>query len=91
MVNVEIVYIKLDGSTVHLKLSLESGATIDDALVASNLLNTHPEVKDLPVGIFAKLKTRDTVLKAGDRIEIYRELSLDPKEKRRQRAKTKGR
>ncbi|WP_338034419.1 RnfH family protein [Legionella cardiaca] len=74
---------------MHLKLSLKSGATIADALVESNLLITNPEIKDYSVGIFAKIKSRDTILKSGDRIEIYRPLALDPKEKRRQRAKTK--
>ncbi|KTC77879.1 RnfH family protein [Legionella brunensis] len=88
MVNVEIIYIKSDKATIHLELSLKSDSTIADALAESNLLHTHPEIKNLPVGIFAKQKPLDTVLKPGDRIEIYRPLSLDPKEKRRQRAKS---
>ncbi|MDI9818735.1 MULTISPECIES: RnfH family protein [unclassified Legionella] len=88
MVKVELVYIKEDGSTVHLKLSLKPGSTVAEALKESGLLTAHPEVKTLPVGIFAKQASLDTVLKAGDRIEIYRPLAFDPKEKRRQRAKT---
>ncbi|KTD08026.1 RnfH family protein [Legionella jamestowniensis] len=89
MVKVEIIYIPEEGAMIHLELNLQPGATISDALNQSNLLNTHPEIKNLPVGIFAKQKNLDTVLKPGDRIEIYRPLSFDPKEKRRQRAKTK--
>lgn len=91
MVKVEIIYIPEEGAMIHLELDLQPGSTIGDALNQANLLNTHPEIKNLPVGIFAKQKNLDTVLKPGDRIEIYRPLSFDPKEKRRQRAKTKDR
>ncbi|ASQ47169.1 RnfH family protein [Legionella clemsonensis] len=89
MVKVEIIYIPEEGSTIHLELNLQPGSTIGDALQESNLLTAHPEIKNFPVGIFAQQKTLDTVLKPGDRIEIYRPLSFDPKEKRRLRAKTK--
>lgn len=90
MVRVELVYVASDKSLVHLKLSLGLGATVADALNESGVLITNPEVKGLPVGIFAKQVTLDTLLKSGDRIEIYRPLTLDPKEKRRQRAKIKA-
>jgi putative ubiquitin-RnfH superfamily antitoxin RatB of RatAB toxin-antitoxin module len=38
------------------------------------------------VGIFGKLCDLNQLLKAGDRVEIYRALHNDPKEARRQRA-----
>ena len=38
------------------------------------------------VGIFGKKTTLDHLLKDKDRIEIYRPLTLDPKEMRRRRA-----
>lgn len=91
MVKVELVYVAADREIVHQKLTLEPGATVADALNLSGLLKSNPEVKDLPVGIFAKQVARETLLKSGDRIEIYRPLIIDPKEKRRQRAKTKPR
>ncbi|KTD19142.1 protein yfjF [Legionella lansingensis] len=90
MVKVEIIYIKADGATVQLELSLEPGSTIADALNEAKLFETYPEAKNLPLGIFSKQMPLDTVLKTGDRIEIYRPLLLDPKEKRRQRAKAKS-
>ena len=89
MVKVEIVYVAADKSVIHLKLSLKPGASVSDALNDSGLLTTNPEVQGLPVGIFAKQVSLETVLKPGDRIEIYRALTLDPMEKRRQRAKGK--
>lgn len=89
MVNVEIVYIAADQATIQLKLALQAGATVADALKESGIFETHPEMQTLPIGIFTKRVAMDTVLKPGDRLEIYRHLSLDPKEKRRQRAKAK--
>lgn len=86
MVHVELVYVGLEKHTVHLTLKLKSGSTVIDALNNSGIYSTHPETKDMPIGIYAKLVSLDTVLKEGDRIEIYRPLALDPKEKRRQKA-----
>ena len=90
MVRVELVYVTFDKSLVHLQLSLEVGATVADALKLSGILQSNPEVQGLALGIFSKQVTMDTLLKSGDRIEIYRPLTLDPKEKRRQRAKKKS-
>jgi putative ubiquitin-RnfH superfamily antitoxin RatB of RatAB toxin-antitoxin module len=42
------------------------------------------------VGIYAKKKTLDTVLRERDRIEIYRPLVADPKDSRRRRAAKKA-
>ena len=38
------------------------------------------------IGIFGKKKPLDTVLRDGDRLELYRPLLADPKETRRRRA-----
>jgi putative ubiquitin-RnfH superfamily antitoxin RatB of RatAB toxin-antitoxin module len=89
MVKVEVIYIKADGYIVQCNLDLDSGSTIADAIHRSNLLTAHPEIKNFPVGIFSKKMPLDTILKSGDRVEIYRPLTIDPKEKRRQRAKIK--
>ncbi|KTC91794.1 MULTISPECIES: RnfH family protein [Legionella] len=89
MVKVELVYIAANQSLVHLSLSLETGATVADALNQSEILKTNPSLSELAVGIFSKPVSLDTILRAGDRIELYRPLILDPKEKRRQRAKSK--
>ena len=87
MVNVELVYVTLEKHTVHLTLELKSGSTVIDAVNHSGIYRAHPETKGMPVGIYAQLVALDTVLKDGDRVEIYRPLALDPKEKRRQKAR----
>lgn len=89
MLTIELVYVAQSLQTVHLTLALKPGATVLDALTASGVHASHPETKDMVVGIYAKQVALDTVLKEGDRVEIYRPLVLDPKETRRMRARTK--
>jgi putative ubiquitin-RnfH superfamily antitoxin RatB of RatAB toxin-antitoxin module len=73
------------------ELELEQGTTIGAAIEASGVLAAFPEINLVtqPVGIFAKKKTLDTVLRERDRIEIYRPLVADPKDSRRRRAAKK--
>ncbi len=87
MLNVEIVYITANKEIIQYQLQLEHGATVKDAITASAIYTTHPETQTLTLGIHAKPATENTPLQEGDRIEIYRPLSLDPKEKRRRLAK----
>ena len=84
--DIELVYVPLDHPMIHLKCQYEEGQTVSDVLEQSGLLKAHPEIKDMVVGIFSKVVPLSTKLKPGDRIEIYRPLLVDPKEKRRQRA-----
>jgi putative ubiquitin-RnfH superfamily antitoxin RatB of RatAB toxin-antitoxin module len=87
MVDVELVYVPFRQKAIQLKLTLPQAATVEDALQQSGLRTQYPEIKDMATGIFAKVVALDTVVKTGDRIEIYRPLLGDPKEKRRQRAR----
>lgn len=90
MVKAELVYIPAaPKSTVHLHLSLALGATVAEALQQSGIFQSHPETEGMAVGIFSKLVPLDTVVKAGDRLEIYKPLQLDPKERRRKQARKK--
>jgi putative ubiquitin-RnfH superfamily antitoxin RatB of RatAB toxin-antitoxin module len=42
------------------------------------------------VGVFGKKRPLDSVLRDGDRVELYRPLLADPKESRRRRASAKA-
>lgn len=70
------------------RVTLEEGATIEQAIVASGLLTLRTDI-DLTrnkVGIFSRpAKLQDSV-QDGDRVEIYRPLTADPKALRRMRA-----
>lgn len=69
-------------------LSVPEGATLEEAVRLSGLLEEFPEIDLLNarVGIWNKLAELTTVLREKDRVEIYRPLIADPKEVRRKRA-----
>lgn len=69
-------------------VELVAGATAQQAIEASGLLQKYPDI-DLAknkLGIFSRLVKADQALRDRDRVEIYRALIADPKEVRRQRA-----
>jgi putative ubiquitin-RnfH superfamily antitoxin RatB of RatAB toxin-antitoxin module len=72
-------------------LEVAAGTTIGEAIEQSGVLEAFPDINlsTQSVGIYAKKKTLDTVLRARDRIEIYRPLVADPKDSRRKRAAKK--
>ena len=86
MVKVEVIYIACDQTLLQCACELPDDATVADAINASGVYKKYPETKGLPVGVFSKSVSLDKRLRSGDRIEVYRPLTLDPKEKRRQRA-----
>jgi len=70
------------------RVTLEEGATVEQAIRASGLLELRDDIdlKVNKVGIYSRpVKLHDAV-HDGDRVEIYRPLIADPKELRRQRA-----
>lgn len=87
LIPIEVIY-PLPHEQVLFKTSVVSGATLKEGIIASGVLKHYPELAldSLNVGIFGKLAALDTILKARDRIEIYRPLLADPKEVRKQRA-----
>ena len=71
---------------VWLRLEVPEGSTLLDAVNHSGILSRFPQVdlRRQKVGIFGKLAQLDTLLREGDRIEIYRPITADPtKVKRR--------
>jgi putative ubiquitin-RnfH superfamily antitoxin RatB of RatAB toxin-antitoxin module len=84
---VEVVYSPAPRVVDQVELRLPSGATVEQALRSSGLLERHalqpPE--RLSVGVWGKRKALGDVLRDCDRVEIYRPLLVDPKEARRQR------
>lgn len=87
MVNIEIVYVLADKTLIQRYGVLPNGASVQDALKQCGLWEEYPEVQQLNLGIFSKKVTLNTLLREGDRLEVYRPLISCPKEKRRQRAK----
>lgn len=90
MINVEVAYALPDEQCL-LTVEVPWNSTIVFAVQKSGILQRFPQI-DLQrqtVGVFGKIQALSDIVQAGDRIEIYRALQIDPKEARRQRAKKK--
>ena len=72
-------------------LEVPIGITIETAIDRSGLLLKFPEIDFArnKVGVFSKVRNLTDLVQAGDRIEIYRPLEIDPKDARRKRAQKK--
>lgn len=90
MLDVEVAYAKPDQQVI-VALKMPEGATAEQAVSASGMLERFPEIDraNLKTGVFGNVCKLDHPLKQGDRVEIYRPLLHDPKEARRQRAAKK--
>ena len=68
-------------------LRLPDGATVADAIAASGLQERHAalDLSLLPIGVWGALCEPRQPLRGRDRVELYRPLTVDPKEARRLR------
>jgi putative ubiquitin-RnfH superfamily antitoxin RatB of RatAB toxin-antitoxin module len=73
-------------------LRLPEGSTLADALRASGIESSIPahELTALAAGVWGRVADADTLLRQGDRVELYRPLKVDPKEARRLRYRRDG-
>jgi putative ubiquitin-RnfH superfamily antitoxin RatB of RatAB toxin-antitoxin module len=72
-------------------LELPAAATVADAIAAARLDERFPghDFSGMRAGIWSRAATAATVLREGDRVELYRPLVADPKAARRTRARVK--
>lgn len=80
------------GRQTVLTLELAAGATAAEALERSGILAQHPDVDPAAcaVGVYGRAVARGHVLRDGDRVEVLRPLTDDPRERRRRLARTGG-
>jgi putative ubiquitin-RnfH superfamily antitoxin RatB of RatAB toxin-antitoxin module len=84
LLDVEVVYARPEQQSL-IALQVPEGCTAGEALARSGLLQQYPQLAlELPpLAIFGRPAVAETVLKAGDRVELLRPLQADPKERRR--------
>jgi putative ubiquitin-RnfH superfamily antitoxin RatB of RatAB toxin-antitoxin module len=89
---IELAYSPAPRQVHTLAITLPPGGTLADALRASGWLEVHGLALDaLHCGVWGRMKPLDHPLRDGDRIELYRPLTVDPKEARRLRYKKQKR
>lgn len=66
-------------------LSVAPGTTLQDVIEQCGLAEECPELdlSTLGVGVWGQIAPSDQLAAAGDRVELYRPLTLDPREARR--------
>ncbi len=88
LIKVEVAYASIKQQRI-IVIEIEAGSSIEEAIQCSGMLTIFNEI-DLTkqkVGVFSKLRELTDIVQNGDRIEIYRSLTIDPKEARRAKAK----
>ncbi len=86
-IRVEVAYAEAHQQLVR-SVKIDATATVEQAIHASGILAELPlGFAPSGIGIFGRIVTPSTRLRAGDRIELYRPLQIDPKDARRLRAK----
>jgi putative ubiquitin-RnfH superfamily antitoxin RatB of RatAB toxin-antitoxin module len=90
-IEIEVAYAEPQRQFLR-RIVLRAGATVADAIAASGLeAEFGINVSQLAAGIWSKPVARDASLMNGDRVELYRPLTADPKETRRRRANRSSR
>lgn len=88
---VELVWSPRAGEVQHRWLELPEAASVAEALQAcADFMATQPDLSALRVGVWGRVRPLDTALRERDRVEVYRPLTVDPKEARRQRYAKRG-
>ena len=88
LLRIEVVYSPAADQTDRVLLSLPAGCTVQSALAASGLTDRHVLVmENLKMGVWGRQARPDQALRDLDRVELYRPLTVDPKEARRLRYK----
>lgn len=84
--NVGVCYAEADRQ-LWLRLEIPDGSTLAQAIELSGVLKQYPHIdlESQKVGIFGKLAKLDTLIKEGDRVEIYRKITADPQQVQRRR------
>jgi len=84
--NVGVCYAEVDRQ-LWMRLEVPDDSTVEQAIQLSGVLKLYPEINlaTQKVGIFGKIATLETPVKDGDRVEIYRQITVDPQTVQRRR------
>ncbi|AJI56658.1 rnfH Ubiquitin family protein [Francisella philomiragia] len=88
---VEVIY-ALPNEQKSFYVESDDSLTVREAIIQSKILDAYSEldiIENLKVGIYGQIVNLDHVLEDRDRVEIYRNLTIDPKQARMLRAEQK--
>ncbi|QTL34407.1 MULTISPECIES: RnfH family protein [Pseudoalteromonas] len=87
MIQVEVVFALPEKATT-VSVDVAEGTSVEQVVLQSGILERCPEIDptNLSLGVWNRTVKLNHVVRAGDRVEVYRPLIADPKEARRRRA-----
>lgn len=87
MIRITLVHSPAPRQVIELSRDVPEGTTLREALAQAGWLGPAPEAQGISpaVGIWGRRAEPDTLLRDGDRVELYRPLRVDPKVARRER------
>lgn len=88
LIQVTVVWAGPGEAPCEVALALPLGSTLADAVRHAQCCE---RLEDIELGVFNRVQPPETLLRPGDRVEIYRPLVVDPKEARRVRAEIRQR
>lgn len=92
LIQITLVYSPQSRITREIMMDVLAGTTVHQALLQSKLQDDFPNLTVRPdhVGVWGRKVDQSHVLRDQDRIEIYRDLTVDPKVARRERFTRQG-
>lgn len=95
LLRIEVVWSPRAGCVSSERLTLPGGSTVAQALEACRGFGVDraaiEALGSLRLAIWGRLQSADAPLRMGDRVEVLRPLTVDPKEARRVRYRATGR
>ncbi|AFJ44042.1 RnfH family protein [Francisella orientalis] len=88
---VEVIY-ALPSEQKSFYIESDDCMTVRQVIIQSKILDAYSELdslENLKIGIYGQIVDLDHVLEDRDRVEIYRNLTIDPKQARMLRAEQK--
>lgn len=84
-IRVSLVYVDAHGKVYDELLLVRSSATVEQVIIQSQFLSLYPEycLETMTVGVYGLRKSLSDSVFEGDRVEVYRPLLIDPKDRRR--------
>lgn len=84
--NVGVCYAEADRQ-LWMRLEVPDESSVEDAIKLSGILTQYPEIdlNEQKVGVFGKFTKLENSVNEGDRIEIYRKITADPRQVKRRK------
>lgn len=83
MIKVDVTFAPDSQTQRLITVQVADDSCVMDAVQATGWQQQYPQIFEYSVGVFSQKVDWQAAIKTGDRIEIYRPLTIDPQNKRK--------